>query len=1052
MSREKLLHLFESSASPDQQLRAQAELGLKQAETEDGFLAALLPLIAQHQNSPLAVAMAVYCKNRVKSAWSSPSSEHGSVTSIMPSDRAFFKAHIVDAVAALPEKLAKLLASCISTVVSLELLSPEGWPQLLPGISACLVSPERQSAGLILLWEVISAFRFKPVDKRAPIRAIIEQTFDSVLNIGSNALASLDSESGSLMHRVLKCYYASVQYELPASMQDPAALVQWGNLFMQVIAKDLPLSSVPEDLDERETWPWWKAKKWAFHCVYLLNGKYCVQPMANKESSYHQFSVYFMANFSPNILDAYLVQVGKVTSGTWMSNRTMQQLSLFLTDCVKHKALWARMKPHMQTLIVDYIFPQLCISDQDLELWASDPTEYVQAKLDPMEDFRSSVAAAQGLLSSIVRSRFKFSFMSIIEFANSVLEAYNNAPSTEQRNVKAKDGVMQLVSSIAPEMMSKKSPIRENIETFLAVNILPELKSPHAFLRARACDTLLHFQSSFPPDPVRRLFQDPTNLAFVFDALVSCLQDTELPVRVWAALTLREFMYYPQVCEMLKPHVPSVMQVLLNLTNEIDMDTLSQTMESVAATFPEQLAPYAVQLGTQLCASFLRITQGLDVEVDDADEALLDEQCNKTMSAIGIMKTISTLIVSLDSSAQVMCQLEEVIMPILVETLGKSLLDLYDDAFEIVCSFTYCAKDVSPSMWKLLPLIYRAFKTDAYDYLEEMLPSLENYLHFGAKHFIGDRESQMCIIDIAQSILAGTECGEADYVRGCQLLQTFLLNLQGQLDEFIPQIVQLALGKLSGYAEFKTRSFKVHCTQIILCCIYNSPVSTFAALDAQSATAVFMQQLFLTQLAPAETTIFKRVYDKKLAILVICRIFDMQRQGCVPASLAPMIPEMFQAVLHVFSTFPKAIEERVKSIREQVEEDEDDETYGLSDEDDFKDLDDEEEGQEQEVDEKYLRLLQKQAQERALAGEDDAPLDGGDDSEDEWGVPPIDYEDPDQITAIDMTDPYAVFNSVFETLPLQDMANSLSQEQLQVLKTVQSTTMALFSAKDGKKV
>lgn len=86
-------------------------------------------------------------------------------------------------------------------------------------------------------------------------------------------------------------------------------------------------------------------------------------------------------------------------------------------------------------------------------------------------------------------------------------------------------------------------------------------------------------------------------------------------------------------------------------------------------------------------------------------------------------------------------------------------------------------------MWKLLPLIYRAFKTDAYDYLEEMLPSLENYLHFGAKHFIGDRESQMCIIDIAQSILAGTECGEADYVRGCQLLQTFLLNLQGQLDE-----------------------------------------------------------------------------------------------------------------------------------------------------------------------------------------------------------------------------------------------------------------------------
>lgn len=230
-----------------------------------------------------------------------------------------------------------------------------------------------------------------------------------------------------------------------------------------------------------------------------------------------------------------------------------------------------------------------------------------------------------------------------------------------------------------------------------------------------------------------------------------------------------------------------MMQVLLNLTNEIDMDTLSQTMEAIVATFPTQLAPYAVQLGGQLATSFMRIVQGLDVDLgDDADDSLLDEQCNKTMGAIGIMKTISTLVISLDTSAVILQELELVVLPVLVEALSKDLVDLYDDAFEIIDSFTFCLKRVSPEMWtQIFPLIYRAFKTDACEYLEEMLPSLDNFLNFGAAMFVGDKPSQFYIYDIAESLLLNEsgEVGEADYVRACQLLASFVLNLQGHIDE-----------------------------------------------------------------------------------------------------------------------------------------------------------------------------------------------------------------------------------------------------------------------------
>jgi hypothetical protein len=216
-------------------------------------------------------------------------------------------------------------------------------------------------------------------------------------------------------------------------------------------------------------------------------------------------------------------------------------------------------------------------------------------------------------------------------------------------------------------------------------------------------------------------------------------------------------------------------------------ETNIQTMEAIVATFPTQLAPYAVQLGGQLTTSFLRIVQGLDVDPgDDVDESVLDDHCNRTMGAIGIMKTISTLVISLDTSAALLGELEVVVMPVIVEVLSKDLLDMYDDAFEIIDSFTFCMKRVSPEMWtQVFPLIYRAFKTDAVEYLEEMLPSLDNFLNFGAGLFVGDTKCQWYIYDIAETLLMNEtgEVGEADYVRACQLLASFVLNLQGHIDE-----------------------------------------------------------------------------------------------------------------------------------------------------------------------------------------------------------------------------------------------------------------------------
>ena len=89
-------------------------------------------------------------------------------------------------------------------------------------------------------------------------------------------------------------------------------------------------------------------------------------------------------------------------------------------------------------------------------------------------------------------------------------------------------------------------------------------------------------------------------LGIAFEKIVEMLGDKELPVRVSAALAITPFLKYDFVCTALKPHAIGVMQHLLTITNEIDLDTLADSMEALVFEFAEELKPFATSLTFQL--------------------------------------------------------------------------------------------------------------------------------------------------------------------------------------------------------------------------------------------------------------------------------------------------------------------------------------------------------------------------------------------------------------------------------------------------------------------
>ena len=383
-------------------------------------------------------------------------------------------------------------------------------------------------------------------------------------------------------------------------------------------------------------------------------------------ADYTTFSKNFLNNFAPEILKAYLQQVDKwVAKTAWLSKPCLSLTLAYLDECVKPKTMWAHLKPHMENLIAHLLFPILCQSDEDLELFETDPPEYLHRKLNSYEEVTAPDVAATNFLVTLTKSRKKQTFV-VLNFINGIVNKYEAAPD-DQKNPREKEGALRMIGTLASVILEKKSPIADQAEYFFVRHVFPEFRSPHGYLRARACDTLEKFEQLD--------FKDENNLIIIYRNILESMADPELPVRIEAALALQPLIRHDIIRKAMQQNIPQIMQQLLKLANEVDVDALANVMEDFVEVFAAQLTPFAVALTEQLRDTYLRIVRELiernnQKDQDDTYGDFLDE---KSITALGVLQTIGTLILTLESTPDVLSHLETILMPVITITLENKL-------------------------------------------------------------------------------------------------------------------------------------------------------------------------------------------------------------------------------------------------------------------------------------------------------------------------------------------------------------------------------------------
>lgn len=605
-----------------------------------------------------------------------------------------------------------------------------------------------------------------------------------------------------------------------------------------------------------------------------------------------EFSKSFIVDFAPEILKAYLQQLDKwAQKSAWLSKPSLSYTLSFLDECVKPKSMWNHLKPHLDSLISHVFFPVLCQSDEDLELFDSDPSEYLHRKLNFYEEVTAPDVAATNFLVSLTKSRKKQTF-TILNFVNGIVNTYESSPDN-QKIPREKEGALRMIGTLASVILGKRSPIADQVEYFFVRHVFPEFRSPHGFLRARACDTLAKFE--------QLQFKDSSNLLIIYRNILESMADPDLPVRVQAALALQPLIRHDVIRQSMQENIPQIMQQLLKLANEVDVDSLANVMEDFVEEFATELTPFAVALSEQLRDTYLRIVRELLERQDnskDDDEPYGELLDDKSITALGVLQTIGTLILTLEATPDVLMHLETIVMPVVSITLENKLYDLYNEIFEIIDSCTFSAKKITPAMWRAFELVHQTFKAGAELYLEDMLPALDNFVSYGADTMIQTPAYVEAVVGMVQDIFRDEKVGAVDRICGCKLAESVMLNLRGHVNQYVPKFVEIAMAVICSN-ELKVKSYRVHLLEMVINAIYYNPVLALRQLEAQGWTNKFFSSWF------SNIDGFSRVHDKKLSIVAISSLLTLRAEE-IPTSVQQGWPRLLQGVVRLFQTLPAA--------------------------------------------------------------------------------------------------------------------------------------------------
>ncbi|XP_029597972.1 importin-8 isoform X1 [Salmo trutta] len=879
----------------DPNLRIAAENELNQSYKIINFAPTLLQIIVSEQvEFPVRQAAAIYLKNMVSQYWQDREPSLGEVVfpfNIHENDRTQIRDNIVEGIIQCPESIRAQLTVCLRAIIKHDF--PGRWTAIVDKIGLYLQSQSSGSwyGSLLALYQLVKTYEYKKAEERDPLLAAMQIFLPRIQQLITQLLPDGTIFSVLIQKQILKIFHALVQYSLPLQLINNTVITQWMEILRAVMDRDVPPETLEVDEDDRPDLVWWKSKKWALHIITRLFERYGSPGNVTKE--YFEFADFFLKTYAVGIQQVLLKVLDQHRQKQYVTPHVLQKSLNYLNQGLSHSVTWKHMKPHMQTISQEVIFPLMCYKDEDEKLWQEDPYEYIRMKFNVYDDHALPATAAQSLLCKAARKR-KEVLPQMMEFCHQIMME----PSADPRR---KDGALHVIGSLA-ELLLKKRVYREQMELMLQNYVFPLLNSPLGYLRARSCWVLHSLQSihscwvlhSFSPLRFHNELVLRNAVELVKQGLIA---DKEMPVKVEAAIALQTLVSNQEQAKVyIRPYIRPVMQELLHVIKETENDDLTNVIQKMICEYNQEVAVIAVDMTQNLAEIFTKVLQSEEYE----------ESEDKTVMALGILSTIDTILTVMEDHKEITQQLEGICLQVIGLVLQKPIIGMAEFYEEILSlAFGLTCQTISPQMWQLLVVLYGVFQHDCFDYFTDMMPLLHNYVTVDTDTLLSNPKYLEVIYTMCKKVLT-SDAGEDAECHAAKLLEVIVLQCRGRgIDQCIPLFVEAVLERLTRGV--KSSELRTMCLQVAIAALYYNPALLIHTLDSmhfphtpQPITAHFINQWM------NDTEFFLGLHDRKMCIIGLSVLMELpSRPGVVEGVAAQIVPSvllLFLGLKHLYST------------------------------------------------------------------------------------------------------------------------------------------------------
>lgn len=460
--------------------------------------------------------------------------------------------------------------------------------------------------------------------------------------------------------------------------------------------------------------------------------------------------------------------------------------------------------------------------------------------------------------------------------------------------------------------------------------------------------------------------------------------------------------------------------------NEIGNDEVVAALQVIIDTFGEHIEPHAIALVTQLSTAF---SNYVGAGEDDDDAAMAAAQC---------LECINTVLKGMCERPDMYRSMEPHLIPLVLQILGNDgeYLEYVEFALDTLTFLTYFPPQISPQLWEAFPLVYIAFDNWAFDYLMLMTPPLNNFIAKDANHFLtatanvpeGPRKYIDLIFSIVSKTVQEDRSSESEARKALSLYMSVLHNCTGRVDEYLPTIIDVVLGKLGQQVNNEVPLTRLMIFQVLGSALYYNPQLTLAEFEKRTCT----HQVFTQWMKDVDD--MDKWLSKKMTVLGFSSVLRLPTSS-LPQSVGSLIPQIITTVVNVTAKMKEEAEKGRKDDDDDnaIEEDGD---GGDDDWDGF----DENEDVTNTADEAYMDALNKLS-----ASGDVAKFLMGDGWDDD-----LDEDDDDYYSPIDNVDELHFMKDVLSTA-FQREPEAYQQVQAALPAETVACCQQLFAAADAQK-